>query len=243
MSLFLSYLWMMSTSAAEARFILDITKTFVILWILLDGGYGLGKFLDLVYRINFVVVVHLHHLLLTVIIVPTAPPPAFSRQHCRRRHHFFVDFAVTAPIRPVGAIGLTVLLKDSSNSPFCLPPPPDGLVVVVHLHHLLLAVIVVAIAPPPAFARQHCRRRHHYLLVLPPPTLIALSTARSRCSQRNDIAVAVITATSSSPPNDNVQHRDLNGQRRRNGRRQRLPPLTATTLTSPLSRAPLLPPT
>jgi hypothetical protein len=48
MSLFLSYLWMMSTSAAETRFILDIAKTFLILWILLNGGYGQGKFLDLV---------------------------------------------------------------------------------------------------------------------------------------------------------------------------------------------------
>jgi hypothetical protein len=45
-------LWMMSTSAAETRFILDIAKTFLRLWILLDGGYVLGKFLDLVYRIN-----------------------------------------------------------------------------------------------------------------------------------------------------------------------------------------------
>jgi hypothetical protein len=45
-------LWMMSTSAAETRFILDIVKTFLRLWILLDGGYVLGKFLDLVYRIN-----------------------------------------------------------------------------------------------------------------------------------------------------------------------------------------------
>jgi hypothetical protein len=52
LSLFLSYLWMMSTSATKTRFILDIAKTFLILWILLDGGYGLGKFLDLVYRIN-----------------------------------------------------------------------------------------------------------------------------------------------------------------------------------------------
>jgi hypothetical protein len=52
LSLFVSYLKMMSTSAAETRFILDITKTFLILWILLDGGYGLGRFLDLVYRIN-----------------------------------------------------------------------------------------------------------------------------------------------------------------------------------------------
>jgi hypothetical protein len=52
LSLFLSYLWMMSTSAAETRYILDIAKTFLSLWILLNGGYGLGKFLDFVYRIN-----------------------------------------------------------------------------------------------------------------------------------------------------------------------------------------------
>ena len=52
LSLFLSYLWMMSTSATETRYILDIAKTFLSLWILLNGGYGLGKFLDLVYRIN-----------------------------------------------------------------------------------------------------------------------------------------------------------------------------------------------
>jgi len=52
LSLFLSYLWMMSTSAAEKRFILDIAKTFLSLWILLNGGYGLGRFLDLVYRIK-----------------------------------------------------------------------------------------------------------------------------------------------------------------------------------------------
>jgi hypothetical protein len=52
LSLFLSYLWMMSTSAAKTRFILDIAKTFLSLWILLDVGYCLGKFLDLVYRIN-----------------------------------------------------------------------------------------------------------------------------------------------------------------------------------------------
>ena len=52
LSSFLSYLWMMSTSATEKRFILNIAKTFLILWILLDGGYGLGRFLDLVYRIN-----------------------------------------------------------------------------------------------------------------------------------------------------------------------------------------------
>jgi hypothetical protein len=50
LSLLLSYLWMMSTSAAKTRFIL--AKTFLSLWILLNGGYGLGKFLDLVYRIN-----------------------------------------------------------------------------------------------------------------------------------------------------------------------------------------------
>jgi len=43
---------MMSTSAAETKYILDIAKTFLSLWILLNGGYGLGKFLDLVYRIN-----------------------------------------------------------------------------------------------------------------------------------------------------------------------------------------------
>ncbi len=43
---------MMSMNASETRFILDIAKTFLILWILLDGSYGLGKFLDLVYRIN-----------------------------------------------------------------------------------------------------------------------------------------------------------------------------------------------
>jgi hypothetical protein len=80
--------------------------------------------------------------------------------------------------------------------------------------HLLLAVIVVTIAPPPSLARQHCSRRHHCLLLLPAPTLIALSTARFRCSQRDDIDVAVIAATSTSLPNDNVQRRD-----RRNGRR------------------------
>ena len=43
---------MMSTSAAEIRFILDIAKTFLSLWILLNGGYGLGRFLDHVYRTN-----------------------------------------------------------------------------------------------------------------------------------------------------------------------------------------------
>jgi len=32
--------------------ILDIAKTFLSLWILLNGGYSLGRFLDLVYRIN-----------------------------------------------------------------------------------------------------------------------------------------------------------------------------------------------
>ena len=47
LSLFLSYLWMMSTSAAETRYILDIAKTFLSLWILLNGGYGLGKFLEI----------------------------------------------------------------------------------------------------------------------------------------------------------------------------------------------------
>jgi hypothetical protein len=52
LSLFLSYLWMMSTSAAKTRFILDIAKTFFVLWIFLDGGYCLGRFLDLVYIIN-----------------------------------------------------------------------------------------------------------------------------------------------------------------------------------------------
>jgi hypothetical protein len=52
LSLFLSYLWMMSTSATKKRFILDIAKTFLSLWILLNEGYGLGRFLDLVYRIN-----------------------------------------------------------------------------------------------------------------------------------------------------------------------------------------------
>ena len=52
LSLFLSYLWMMSKSAAKKRFILDIAKTFLSLWILLNDGYGLGRFLDLVYRIN-----------------------------------------------------------------------------------------------------------------------------------------------------------------------------------------------
>ncbi len=78
---------MMSTSAAEARFILDITKTFLILWILLVGGYGVGKFLDLVYRMNLVIVIHLHHLLLAIIVIAIAPPPAFLRQDCCRRHH------------------------------------------------------------------------------------------------------------------------------------------------------------
>ena len=52
LSLFLSYLWMMSTSATKKRFILDIAKTFSSLWILLNGSYGLGRFLDHVYRIN-----------------------------------------------------------------------------------------------------------------------------------------------------------------------------------------------
>jgi len=50
--LFLSYFWTMSTSAVITRFILDIAKTFLRLWILLNGCYDLGKFLDLVYRIN-----------------------------------------------------------------------------------------------------------------------------------------------------------------------------------------------
>jgi hypothetical protein len=101
-------------------------------------------------------------------------------------------------------------LPTQQRSRHCRPP---------HLHHLLLAVIFAAIAPPPAFARQHCRRRHHCLLLLPPPTLIALSTARFLCSQHDAIAVAVIAATFTSSPNDNVQHRDRNGWRRRNGRR------------------------
>jgi hypothetical protein len=52
LSLFLSYLWMMSTSAAKKRFTLNIAKTFLSLWILLNAGYGLGRSLDLVYRIN-----------------------------------------------------------------------------------------------------------------------------------------------------------------------------------------------
>jgi hypothetical protein len=60
-------------------------------------------------------------------------------------------------------------------------------------------------------------------VILPPPPppapLIASSTACSRCSQRDDIVVAVIATTSSSPPNDNVKCRDLNGRRRRDGRR------------------------
>jgi hypothetical protein len=93
-SLLVSYLRIMSTSATEARSILDITKTFLILWILLDGGYGLGRFLDLVYRINLVIVVHLHHLLLAVIIFAIAPPPALSRHHCRRHHHCLRMFSL-----------------------------------------------------------------------------------------------------------------------------------------------------
>jgi hypothetical protein len=36
-----------------------------------------------------------------------------------------VDFLVTAPIRPVGAVSLAVVLEDSSNLPYCLPSPPD----------------------------------------------------------------------------------------------------------------------
>jgi hypothetical protein len=44
--LFLSYFWTMSTSAVITRFILDIAKTFLSLWILLNGCYDLGKFLQ-----------------------------------------------------------------------------------------------------------------------------------------------------------------------------------------------------
>jgi hypothetical protein len=93
----------------------------------------------------------------------------------------FVDFVVTAPIRPRHREGLARACRCR-----LLPPP------------FILAVIFVAITPSPAFARQHCRRRHHCLLLLPLPTPIALSTAHSHCSHRDDIAVAVIAATSSS---------------------------------------------
>ena len=128
-------------------------------------------------------------------------------------------------------------LPTQQRSRHCCPP---------HLHHLLLAVIFVAIAPPPAFARQHCRRRHHCLLLLPPPTLIALSTARFRCSQRDDISAAVISATSSSLPNDNVQRCDRNGRRKRNGRRDGSngsPLSQPPPRVPPVSRTPLSPPT
>jgi hypothetical protein len=86
------------------------------------------------------------------------------RHHHLRRHHLrsrlchrqqcggggrwrrvFIDFVVTAPVRPVGTVSLTVLLEDSSNPPFHgflgrvvdlalyktkvlgLKPPPGGL--------------------------------------------------------------------------------------------------------------------
>jgi hypothetical protein len=37
----------------------------------------------------------------------------------------YADFDITAPIRPVGAIGLAVLFEDSSNPFFRLLSPPD----------------------------------------------------------------------------------------------------------------------
>ena len=78
-----------------------------------------------------------------------------------------------------------------------------------------------------------------------PHPLSSASTARFRCSQRDDIAVAVISATSSSLPNDNGQRRDRNGRRRRNGRRDggngSPLSLTATTSTPPCVTRP--PPT
>ena len=37
----------------------------------------------------------------------------------------FANFDVTAPVHPVEAIGLAVLLEESSNPFFHLPPPPD----------------------------------------------------------------------------------------------------------------------
>ncbi len=80
----------------------------------------------------------------------------------------------------------------------------------------------------------------------PPPALIALSTARFRCSQRDDISVAVISATYSSLPNDNVQRRDCNGRRRRNGRQDGgndSPLSQPPPRVPPVSRAPLSPPT
>ena len=70
------------------------------------------------------------------------------RQQCGgggRWRRVFVDFVITAPVRPVGTISLTVLLEDSSNPPFHgflgrvvdlvlyetkvlgLKPPPGGL--------------------------------------------------------------------------------------------------------------------
>jgi hypothetical protein len=90
----------------------------------------------------------------------------------------FVDSVVTAPVLPIGAAGIAVLLKDSSNPPFLPAATPRrrvGLVIADRIHHLLLlVVIVVMIAPPPAPARQHCRRRYHCLLLLLTPTNIAL---------------------------------------------------------------------
>jgi hypothetical protein len=79
---------------------------------------------------------------------------------------------------------------------------------------VFVVVVVVVRRRPTSIIR--CRAR---LPSSSPHPLSSASTARFRCSQRDDIAVAVISATSSSLPNDNGQRRDRNGRRRRNGRR------------------------
>jgi len=181
-------------------------------------------------RRHLVVVVHLHHLLLAVIVVAIAPLPALARQHCHRCHNCLCGSLPISSSPPSSA----VLLEDSLNPPFCLPPPPDAVTV----------SSLSSTPPPPPPPRRH----HHHdrpttclrdcLLLLPPPTLIALSTARFRYSQRDDIAVTVIAATSTSLPNDNVRPQWSVKAQWTAGRQQRLPPLTATTSNPPLSRSP-----
>ena len=105
---------------------------------------------------------------------------------------------------------------------------------------VFVVVVVVVRRRPTSIIR--CRAR---LPSSSPHPLSSASTARFRCSQRDDISVAVISATSSSLPNDNGQRRDRNGRRRRNGRRDggngSPLSLTATTSTPPCVTRP--PPT
>ena len=170
-----------------------------------------------------------------------------------------INLSITTPHHRISAVGdclrssppqSAVLLDDPSNPPFCLPPPPDAATV--------SSLSSTSPPPPPPCCHLRCDRPTACLreATLPPPSSLPpppppahshravhrpLSLQPARCHCRCCHCRNLHLIAERQRPASRSQW--LAEAQWTEGRRQRLPPLTATTSNPPFVTRPLPPPT